>query len=60
MGDPGADRIGCGQEDETRSLTVEDLATVRGAVRAWMAMDRPGPKPTSDMADIIDLMLATG
>ena len=29
-------------------------------VRAWMAKDRPGPKPTSDMADIIDLMLATG
>jgi integrase len=45
---------------ETRSLTVEDLATVRAAVRAWMAKDRPGPKPTSDMADIIDLMLATG
>jgi integrase len=45
---------------ETRSLTVEDLATVRAAVRAWMAKDRPGPKPTSDMADIIELMLATG
>jgi hypothetical protein len=25
-----------------------------------MAKDGPGPKPTSDMADIIDLMLATG
>ena len=25
-----------------------------------MTKDRPGPKPTSDMADIIDLMLATG
>jgi integrase len=45
---------------ETRSLTVKDLATVRAAVRAWMAKDRPGSKPTSDMADIIDLMLATG
>lgn len=45
---------------ETRSLTVEDLATVRAAVRAWMAKDRPGPRPTSDMADIIDLILATG
>ncbi len=45
---------------EPRSLTVEDLATVRAAVRAWMTKDRPGPKPTSDMADIIDLMLATG
>jgi integrase len=30
------------------------------AVRAWMAKDGPGPKPTSDMADMIDLMLATG
>lgn len=45
---------------ETRSLTVEDLATVRAAVRAWTAKDRPGPRPTSDMAHTIDLMLATG
>lgn len=45
---------------ETRSLTPNDLVTVRTAVRAWMAKDRPGPKATTDMADIVDLMLATG
>lgn len=43
-----------------RSLTPDDLATVRAAVRAWTTEDRPGPRATSDMADIIDLMLATG
>jgi integrase len=47
-------------KNETRSLTIEDLATVRAAIRAWMAKDSPGPRPSNDMADIIDLMLATG
>jgi integrase len=47
-------------KNETRSLTIEDLATVRAAIRAWMANDSPGPRPSNDMADIIDLMLATG
>jgi len=45
---------------EPRSLTPDDPMTVRTAVRAWTAKDRPGPKATTDMADIIDLMLATG
>lgn len=45
---------------EPRSLTPHDVTTVRTAVRAWTAKDRPGPKATTDMADIIDLMLATG
>ena len=45
---------------ETRSLKVEDLATVRAAVRSWMSQDRPGPKSGSDMSDIVELMLATG
>jgi len=45
---------------ESRSLTPDDLMTVRSAVRVWAAKDRPGPKGTTDMADIIDLMLATG
>ena len=48
------------QRTETRSLTLEDLATVRKALRAWSTRERPGPKPSSDMADIVDLMLATG
>lgn len=45
---------------ESRSLTPDDLTTVRTAVQAWTAKDRPGPRATTDMADIIDLMLATG
>jgi len=44
----------------TRSLTLEDLDTVRRALRAWTGKQRPGPEASSDMADIIDLMLATG
>ncbi len=41
-------------------MTLEELDTVRKALRAWTAKQRPGPKTSSDMADIIDLMLATG
>ncbi|MPZ96440.1 MAG: tyrosine-type recombinase/integrase [Propionibacteriales bacterium] len=48
------------EKSEARSLTPEDLNTVREALRAWTAQQRPGPKASSDMADIIDLMLATG
>ena len=45
---------------EARVLTLADLETARTAVRAWMTKDRPGPKASDDLADIIDLMLATG
>lgn len=48
---------------ETKALRVEDLVEIRAAVRRWVNADRPGPKATgdmADMADIIDLMLATG
>lgn len=45
---------------ETRALRVEDLVEIRAAVRRWVNAERPGPKATGDMADIIDLMLATG
>jgi len=48
------------ERSETRSLTLEDLNTVREALRAWTAEQRPGPKASNDMSDIIDLMLATG
>lgn len=44
----------------TPSLTGADLEDVRAAVRAWMAKGRPGPKASGDMADVIELMLATG
>jgi hypothetical protein len=45
---------------ETKALRVEDLVEVRAAVRRWVNADRPGPKANGDMADIIDLMLASG
>ena len=48
------------EKSETRSLTFEDLNTVREALRAWTATQRPGPNASGDMADIVDLMLATG
>lgn len=44
----------------TPSLTDTDLAGVRSAVRDWMVEGRPGPKASSDMADLIELMIATG
>ena len=45
---------------EDRILTLTELETVRMAVEAWMTKDRPGPKASGDLADIIELMLATG
>ena len=43
-----------------RSLTKADLETVRTAVRAWLRKERSGPKSSGDIADIIEVMLATG
>jgi integrase len=43
-----------------RSLTVAELETVRAAVQAWLNKDRSGPKSSDDIADIIEVMLATG
>ncbi len=51
---------------EVRSLTLDDLVDVRQAVRQWQEAPakngavRPGPKRTGDLADIVDIMLATG
>ena len=45
---------------EARALTLDEIDTARAAVRTWMAKDRPGPKATHDMADLIDVMLGTG
>ena len=47
-------------KQETKALRIEDLIEIRAAVRRWVNADRPGPRATGDMADIIDLMLATG
>ena len=43
-----------------RSLTMTELKNVRAAVRAWLNKERSGPKSSRDMADIIEVMLATG
>ena len=44
------------------ALTVEDLHEVRAAIRRWQApvAGKSGPHHTNDLAEIIDLMLATG
>ncbi|MCW2737808.1 MAG: site-specific tyrosine recombinase XerC, partial [Nocardioides sp.] len=49
-----------GQKNEIQALSLADLNAVRSAVDAWMTQKRPGPKPSMDMPDIIDLLLATG
>jgi integrase len=43
-----------------RSLAQAEIESVRAAVRGWLGKERPGPKSSGDMADIIELMLATG
>lgn len=44
----------------TRMLTVPELAAVRAAVRTWLSKERSGPRSSGDIADIIEVMLATG
>lgn len=43
-----------------RSLTVAELDAVRAAVRSWLNKERSGPRSSGDIADIIEVMLATG
>lgn len=43
-----------------RSLTEAELESVRAAVRAWLNKERSGPQSSGDIADIIEVMLATG
>ncbi|MGI5525805.1 tyrosine-type recombinase/integrase [Micromonospora sp. CA-259024] len=44
------------------ALDREQLDDVRSAIRKWQqpTPGKSGPRPTSDLADIVDLMLATG
>jgi integrase len=44
------------------ALTDEHLQAVRAAIRNWQqpVPGKPGPRHTGDLADIVDLMLATG
>lgn len=45
-----------GHRTEVQALSMEDLDAVRSAVDAWMTKKRSGPKSSSDMPDIIDLL----
>jgi integrase len=44
------------------ALDTEQLEAVRTAIRKWQqpTPGKSGPRPTGDLADIVDLMLATG
>jgi integrase len=44
------------------TLTEEHLQAVRASIRDWQRPKpgKPGPRHTGDLADIVDLMLATG
>lgn len=44
------------------ALTDQNLQTVRATIRQWQqpVLGKPGPRHTGDLADIVDLMLATG
>ncbi|HEX8347262.1 MAG TPA: tyrosine-type recombinase/integrase [Actinoplanes sp.] len=44
------------------ALNTEQLDAVRSAIRRWQqpTPGKSGPRPTGDLADIVDLMLATG
>ena len=48
------------ERSDPRSLTPADIRADREALRAWAVKERPGPRSSTDMPDIIDLMLATG
>lgn len=41
-------------------LSAGDVAEVQAAVRGWLSKQRPGPRSSGDIADIIEVMLATG
>jgi hypothetical protein len=45
-----------------RALTLPEVTRVREAVRAWQdpAVWRPGPRHSSVLADVVDVLLATG
>jgi len=45
---------------EIEYLDLEQINKVRDLIDADMRRDRPGPRMTSDLRDLVDLMLATG
>ena len=50
------------RDRNVRALKVKQLDEVRAAIRQWQTPPpgKPGPRPASDLADIVDLLLATG
>jgi integrase len=47
---------------DVEALTATDLHEVRKAIREWQTptAGKPGPRHSDDLADIVDLLLATG
>lgn len=45
---------------DLRPLSRAEVETIRAAVRTWLEKERSGPKSSGDIADIIEVMLATG
>lgn len=47
---------------QVRALSIEDLGTVRAAIWCWQTTPagKPGPRRTDNLADIMDILLATG
>lgn len=43
-----------------RLLTESELKAVRAGIAAWLRKERSGPRSSGDIADIIEVMLATG
>lgn len=57
-----AGRIHKKTRNKVRVLTPDHLHDVRAAIRRWQepVPGKPGPRHTGDLADMVDLMLATG
>lgn len=51
-----------GQRRKVKALNITDLDRVRASISQWNAAqaNKPGPRHTNNLADIIDLLLATG
>ncbi len=49
-----------GDRKDVQALSEDDIHAVRAAVDAWCVAEAPRPRPAPDMADIIDVLLATG
>lgn len=41
-------------------LDLAQIQDVRGLIEAWTGQKRPGPRPTHDLRDAVDLILGTG